>query len=109
VSLLQELLRRQVERRDTEAALQQRELEGARAETAAATQRLTQLREAVGAEAAATALVLDKAEAAARLLGEQLLSLQAHAEEEAAAAAAAAVSGGDEEQVRQSGGAGACR
>lgn len=63
VSLLSEqasLLRQQLQKRDAEAALQQRQLEQSRAETVAATQRLGELREAVAAEAAATAQVLPR-------------------------------------------------
>lgn len=84
-SLLREqvdLLKAQLGRKDSELtqqaqqlAQQAQQLQVARREAATADERMQQLKQAVVAEAVAAAEVLDKAEQAAQLLGQQLLAM----------------------------------
>lgn len=91
-SLLREqvdLLKAQLGRKDSELtqqaqqlAQQAQQLQVARREAAAADERMQQLKQAVAAEAVAAAEVLDKAEQAAQLLGQQLLSMMQSRQED---------------------------
>ena len=77
---------RQLDDAQQQLAVSQTQLAAARREVAATNEGMEVLREAVAAEAAATATVLDKAESAAQLLGQQLLSVMQQRQQEQARA-----------------------